>query len=135
MERMPSLATLMTPFPYSIEAARTVAEAREMMGAHGIQHLPVTRDGKLLGVISDRDVAQAAASELVGDRCSRDLYVVELSERLDDVLRHMAETRIHSAVVTRHGRLAGIFTSTDACRAFASFLSRRFPPEDGDDVA
>jgi acetoin utilization protein AcuB len=134
-ERMPSLAALMTPFPYSIGAARTVAEAREMMSRHAIQHLPVTKDGRLMGVISDRDVLHAAAAELVGDRCSRDLYVVEMSTRLDEVLLHMAEAQIHSAVVTRHGRLAGIFTATDACRAFGDFLREHFAPGGGDEAA
>ncbi len=49
-------------------------------------------------------------------------YVVDAQTPLDEVLDHMASHRIGSALVTSNGELAGIFTATDACRAFAEFL-------------
>ena len=47
---------------------------------------------------------------------------VALAEPLDDVLAHMSTHHIGSALVTTDGHLAGIFTVTDACRAFCRFL-------------
>jgi len=37
-------------------------------------------------------------------------------------LIEMAERRIGSAIVTRKGEIAGLFTATDACRCFAEHL-------------
>lgn len=135
MERMPGLGALMTPFPYSIGADRSIADARAMMDEHGIHHLPVTRAGELAGVLSDRDVGAAEPGDRVGERCAPAVYVVEMATRVDDVLRRMADQRLDAALVTRHGKLAGIFTTTDACRAFGDFLARHFPPDSDDDAA
>ena len=61
-------------------------------------------------------------------------YTGELATPLVIVLRHMAEHRLGSALVTRRGKLAGVFTVTDACRAFADYLDGG-PPGEGDDDA
>jgi CBS domain-containing protein len=71
----------------------------------------------------------------VGEVCVRHAYVVEDAERLDRVLLRMAADRIGSALVTRRGKLVGIFTVSDACRLFASWLRGRFPDPDGDEAA
>ena len=144
IEHMPSIKSVMTPFPYFVEATDTVALARRMMTRHGIRHLPVMRDGKLAGIISDRDVKYVLDPKL-GRPADPELrveathvsraYVVELSERLDEVLSHMATKHIGSALVVKNGKLAGIFTMTDACRAFAEFLRSIFPDSDNDSAA
>ena len=121
----------MTPFPYSVDAGASVDDALNFMREHQIRHLPVTENGELAGIISDRDIklilgpdfAYPKGDELrVRDAMVREAYVVDLGERLDDVLQHMAEHQLGSAIVTRKGKLAGVFTVTDACRAFAEFL-------------
>jgi len=48
----------------------------------------------------------------------------------------MAEKHIDSVLATKNGKLAGVFTSTDACRCFAEFLRDGFPKWDQDpDIA
>ena len=64
-----------------------------------------------------------------------DAYLVSDLTPLDEVLDHMAAQHIGSALVTKHGRLAGIFTSTDACRVYCDHLRRMFPKSAGTDVA
>ena len=139
---MIEVRSVMTPFPYSIDADEMVPEARAQMADHGIRHLPVTRGGALVGIVSERDLRLliAAGSGLsseftmrVGDVCGDDVYVVDLHEPLERVLFHMADQHLGSALVERKGKLVGIFTSTDACRCFAEHLSDREPPDD--DVA
>lgn len=135
----------MTPFPYSVAANETVEVARAMMEEHDIHHLPVLRDGALAGVVSARDIALCfdvlgAANTtfpmLVWGICARDPYVVELDTPLDEVADEMANRRIGSALVTRHGKLAGILTVTDACRALAVLLREiSRAADEGDDVA
>jgi CBS domain-containing protein len=71
----------------------------------------------------------------VRDAIVKDCYIVDLATPLGAVLRHMAEHRIGSAVVTRRGKLAGVFTTNDACRAFADYLEDVQAVDDGDDAA
>lgn len=122
----------MTAFPYSVEQDSPVDEALEFMRRHKIRHLPVTRTGELIGIVSDRDIklmlgpdfAYPDARELkVKDAMVQDPYIVDYSTPLGTVLNRMAEQHIGSAIVTRKGKLVGVFTSTDACRAFADYLS------------
>ena len=144
MKRIPSIKTVMTPFPYSVDVSASVTEAREFLREHRIRHLPVTEGGKLAGIVSDRDIklvlgpdfAYPNEKELkVGDVMVRDAYIVDLEMRLDEVLRHMAMHQLGSALVTREGKLAGVFTTTDACRHFADFLSDQFRRSGGGDAA
>jgi CBS domain-containing protein len=60
---------------------------------------------------------------------------VDLEERLDYVLAHMAAHHVGAAVVTRHGKLAGMFTTSDACRAFADRLRDQFRKSGGGNAA
>lgn len=144
MKRMPTIKAVMSPFPYSVDVGAPVADALEFMRKHGIRHLPVTQDGELAGSVSDRDIKLILGPDfanpdehetLVGHAMVRDAYVVDMDTRLDDVLAHMAEHHIGSAIVTRRGKLAGIFTVTDACRYFAEFLREQVRRSGGDDAA
>ena len=143
MRHMPTLATVMTPFPYAIDIDAPLEKAREMMEAHAIRHLPVTEGGALVGVLTERDMLRSLDTHRpsptppagrVRDACVLDAYVVELSERLDTVLLHMADQHIGSAIVVRHKKLVGIFTVTDACQAFGTYLRAQFPLDPDDDV-
>ena len=62
-------------------------------------------------------------------------YIVDLNERLDNVLKTMAEKHIGAVLVTRNGKLAGVFTSTDACEGFARYLRDQFNPPGGNEAA
>lgn len=144
MKRIPPIKTVMTPFPYSVDAGASVSEAREFMREHHIRHLPVTSDGKLLGMVSDRDIKLMLGPDFaypdekdlkVEQVMIHDAYIVDLDTRLDEVLHHMAIHQLGSAVVTREGKLAGVFTTTDACRHFADFLRDQFRRSSGGDAA
>lgn len=140
---MPAIKSVMTPFPFSVELGDPVTKAREMMSVHEIRHLPVVEDGRLIGVISQRDLLgslESAALPLspglrVVDIPREETHVVDLSEPLDRVLMYMAQHRIGATLVTKDGRLAGIFTLTDACTSFAESLRQRFPRRGGDEAA
>lgn len=144
MRRMPTIKSVMTAFPYSVAIGAPVTEAIEFMRKKNIRHLPVTDNGKLAGVISDRDIKLVLGPDFaypdpksltVAEAMLRDSYIVDLDERLDKVLSHMAEHHIGSAVVTRHGKLAGMFTTSDACREFAQFLRDQVRRAGGDSAA
>lgn len=141
---MPTVKSVMTAFPYSVAIGAPITEAIEFMRKKNIRHLPVTDDGELAGVVSDRDIKLVLGPDFaypdpksltVGEAMLREAYIVDLNERLDKVLSHMAEHHIGSAVVTRNGKLAGMFTSSDACREFAQFLLDQVRRAGGDDAA
>jgi CBS domain-containing protein len=138
---VPKLKNAMTPFPYSVDAEAPIDEAVEFMRTHKIRHLPVTAKGALTSVVSDRDIKLVLGPDFaypnsrdlkVRDAMVKDCYIVDLATPLAVVLRHMASERIGSAVVTRRGKLAGVFTANDACRAFADYLDDVVAIDDDD---
>ncbi len=143
-DHIPAVKWAMTPFPWFIHAQDRLPRAVEVMREQGIRHLPVTRDGRLVGVVTERDIQLAESMRpdpgerealSVEDVAALDPYVVDIGERLDRVLLEMAERRIGSALVVKHGKLAGILTASDACRAFGEFLQAMFPDGSSDEVA
>lgn len=141
MKQIPPIKAVMTAFPHSVASEAPVRRALEMMAEHGIHHLPVVEGERLVGVITDRDIRLAASAGtrgrdlIVADVETREAYVIELTEPLDVVALHMAERRIDAALVVKQGRLAGIFTLTDACRCLGQILRTLFPRGQGDDAA
>ena len=144
MKRIPQIKAVMTPFPHAIEHRLPLGQAAEQMREHKIRHLPVTKDGELAGLISERDIAiytqgtkqgEGAREVVVSDIAVSEVYVVDLTESLDNVLIHMSQHHIDCALVTKNGKLAGLFTVTDVCREFAGYLRHQFLPDDGNDAA
>ena len=144
MDHIPTMAAVMTPFPFSVDVSDSMLRARDLMTEHDVRHLPVVKNHKLLGILTDRDLKRALDPDLglppknelfVRDVYLPDPYIVDDLSPLDDVLEHMAAHHIGSALVTKNGRLAGIFTSTDACRVYCEHLRRIFPRPLGTDAA
>ena len=101
----------------------------------------IDTDHEIVGILSGLDLMAVSKGKRQGhgmqvkDVCTTDVYIVDLEEPIDNVVLTMAERHIGSAVVTRHGKLAGIFTWVDACRCFGDFLRAGKPSTAGDDVA
>lgn len=131
----------MTPFPYAVAPDAPLEEAVELMQEHDVRHLPVVKDHRIVGIIAYQDILSARSGGRrkdtlrVKDCYETDVYVVDLNEPIDNVLLTMAERHIGSAIITRQGRLAGVFTAMDACRCFGEYLSENFPHGGGDDAA
>lgn len=138
---MPPVSTLMTPFPYFVHPDEPIARVLALMREHDIRHVPVKEDDRVVGLISERDVRWLSSPRGAGvDPESvrvREVpvpppYAVELTAPLGPVLLEMARLHVGSAIVLRSGRLAGIVTETDICRALGHVLERRFTPGSGD---
>ena len=133
----------MTPFPYFVSSDDRVEAVEQLMREHGIRHVPVQDAGNVVGIVSERDLHHLVNRSLPAVDKARirvrsiqltDPYVVETETPLAEVAREMAERRIGSAIVVRHGRLAGIVSVTDVCRTLADLLDELYPP-DGTDAA
>ncbi|MEW5249236.1 CBS domain-containing protein [Microbulbifer sp. 2201CG32-9] len=142
MHHIPTLAALMTPFPYHIDINATAESALALMEEHNVHHLPVTRDGDLETVISRNNIERASSPGhrleeqqlYVSDLCARRPYIADIHDPLDRILLAMADTGIGSVLVMREGDLAGIVTVTDALRFCGNYLAELAQPVD-DSVA
>jgi len=134
MNRIPLIKSIMIPFPYSVELNTQVVSAREYMIGHEIHHLPVTEGNKIVGIL-DQVAIDNTNSKLVSEVELVKPHVFDLNERLDNILKIMADTHINTVLITRNEKLVGIFTVTDACRHFADYLREEFGPHDGNDAA
>jgi acetoin utilization protein AcuB len=132
---MPTVKVAMTTFPHSIEIEAPADEAWATMLDHKIRHLPVTDDGKLVGIVTERDLRLVLRPGVKpGEATLRhvvetDAFVVDDDTPLDVVANELAERQIGSALVTRHGKLVGILTTTDVCRLLAQALEAHFAPD------
>ncbi len=131
MQPRPTIGYVMTPFPHFIERDQHVTTAKTMLDQLRIHHLPVRDGDRMVGVITDQDLRQAEALGLnlsissnvrVADVCAKEVFVVDPDEPLDEVLMQMAERHVDAALIMKNGKLAGIFTVTDACRQFAKSI-------------
>ena len=125
----PALAieNYMTSVLIVIAPEQPIAEAARLMRLHGVRHLPVVRDGRVLGLLSQRDVYLIETLRdvdpqrvRVEEAMTTDVYAVEPEESVVSVARHMADRRIGSAIVEHNGKLLGLFTTTDSLRALAA---------------
>ncbi len=122
---LPAVGEYMTPSPCAVAPQESLDRARRLMRRHGVRHLPVMEDSKLVGILSDRDVGlllSTRAEANVGYAMSSKPYTVHPDMPLNKVVRVMAERKYGSAVVVDRGAVAGIFTTNDALSTLADVL-------------
>jgi acetoin utilization protein AcuB len=129
---IPTIQKYMTTTPLTIGSEQTIAKAASLMSEHHIRHLPVLHGGRLLGVLSDRDVKLIetfrdvdASKTRVEEAMTEQPYTVDPETPLDQVVRTMAEKKFGSAVVLQNQKVVGIFTTVDACQALSELLQTR----------
>ncbi|AKV01037.1 CBS domain protein [Labilithrix luteola] len=120
---------VMTAQPVTVGRDQPLAVAHAMMREHGCRHLPVLEHGDLVGVVSQRDLyfLETIAgvdmdTDRVDDAMSSDAYAVTPDAPVQEVAAEMAAHKYGCAVVMERGRVAGIFTATDALRVLAGFV-------------
>jgi len=128
----------MTPAPITVAPSAPIPKVQELMVHRRIRHLPVIEDGRLVGIITDRDVRTvqpSPASSLtvremnyllerltVRAVMSRPVLTVGPHESLAVALRLMLENRIGGLPVVDGERVLGILTAVDLLRAFSTTL-------------
>jgi acetoin utilization protein AcuB len=123
---MRTVGELMTPEPCCIPAASPIREAHKIMAAHALRHLPVIDGGRLVGLVSERDLLRLEAAFDVDQRrdpvrvaMTSPAYWVLPETPLSVVAGQMRDRGIGSAVVVSDGRVVGIFTTSDALEVLA----------------
>ncbi len=129
---IPTVQKYMTSVPKSIGFDRPLAHALETMRELRVRHLPVLKAGKLVGVLSDRDIKLVlgfngtdAKTMTVDEAYSPDPYFTTPTTPLNEVVRHMADKKYGCAIVMDNDKLVGIFTEVDAFNALSELLETR----------
>ena len=127
---------VMTEHVLTIEADAPVSQAHAWMRERAIRHLPVMRDGALVGVLSERDVfllLSLSGVEAEGESVEEAMTDVPFSVGPDDALaavtREMAARKYGCAVVVEGHRVVGILTAVDALRGLSDLLDALAPSE------
>jgi acetoin utilization protein AcuB len=124
-----AIQDVMTRSPHTVGVDIPLVKAKEMFREHGIRHLPVLQRGKLVGMLSDRNVKEALNSPgfetfLVEDAMIPGVFAVQRDTSLIDVLDAMAEEKYGSTVVLdEEDKVIGVFTTVDACRVLSQHLT------------
>jgi CBS domain-containing protein len=130
--QIPKIRELMTPSPRTIGESIPISTAKEYMSRDNIRHLPVLKAGRLVGIISDRDIKasesfRGSGKLIVEEVMTFDPYTVLEDEPLDKVLLTMADKKYGCALVRPAGSqvVSGIFTDTDALKFCSALLQRQ----------
>ncbi len=106
------------------EAAR---RAYELMRDRRIRHLPVVADGRLVGVLSDRDLrpillSPGLAGARVGELMSENLTTISPDALVEDAASLLVVRKIGCLPVVDGDRLVGIVTETDLLAVLVELL-------------
>jgi predicted transcriptional regulator/ribosome-associated translation inhibitor RaiA len=129
---------LMTKKPFLVEEDESVGAVLSLFREHGISHVPVVRDGTLVGIVSINDIItgifQPRQRQTVGDIAGEKVPVLSISAKgimtkpvitilpetmLKDAMENMQKFNISSLVVVSKGRPAGILTKRDILEPLA----------------
>jgi CBS domain-containing protein len=119
-----SIRDVMTSEPCTIDAGKSVAYAAKMMRDEDVGLAPIVEDDKLIGMLTDRDIAIRVVAEgrnpeqvTVAEVASRQIVMVGPQQDLDEALRIMAKRQVRRLpVVEEDGRLVGVVAQADVAR-------------------
>lgn len=126
---MRTISHYMTKQPWSVQADDSVAVARLMLAERQIRHLPVLDGGKLLGMVTERDLHTHGEAATV-EQIMTSALEIDVNTPFPDALEQMEHAGRDAIVITRNGVVDGIFTAMDAVRVLREKLrSRQRKPE------
>jgi len=119
----------MTPSPVTIGVEQSLREAHQVMRSFSIRHLPVLEHGKLVGIVTERDLQLLESFRDVDQRTTSvreamtiEPFVCHPDDAIELVARTMAQRKLGSALVVCDGQIIGVFTSSDVVRALADAM-------------
>lgn len=112
---------IMSPSCQWVAPEATIQDAAKMMKDHDIGFLPVGKDDKLIGTITDRDIVlkcvlagSSPSTAMVKDCMNSKLYYCFDDQSVDEVCESMAEMKVSRfPVVNRAKKLVGVVSYAD----------------------
>jgi CBS domain-containing protein len=119
-----SVSEVMTSKPTTIQSSTTLTEAARFMKSEDTGILPIVEGDRLIGVLTDRDIAIRAVAEgrdpnstTAGTIASDKIVTIDPDQRLDEALRMMGDYQVRRLpVVEEDGRLVGMLSQADIAR-------------------
>ncbi len=128
----------MTPDPVTIRPDTPVLEAMRHLKEKGFRRLPVVESGRLVGIVTDKDLKDAMPSKAttlsvwelnyllskltVSEVMAKPVITVGVDEPLEEAALLMEEYKIGGLPVLEGGRLVGIITITDVLKSFIEVM-------------
>ena len=123
---------IMMNSPVTLKPEDTLDLANDLISLGRIRHIPVVEDGRLVGLLSERDLIGAAAARIFGlkqksksallksvlikDVMKKKIITVTSDTKIGDAARLMADKKIGCVPVMNDGMLVGLVTTTDILR-------------------
>lgn len=108
---------------YTILPETSIEEAAKLMIERSLNHLPVVKEGRLVGIITSWDIAKAVAKKKIGsvaEIMTRNVIVTHPDEPVEIAARKMERNNISALpVVDSKKRVLGIVTSEDLSKLIA----------------
>jgi CBS domain-containing protein len=121
---MGQIRELMTVKPRTVKAGDTFVEAAKLMRGEDAGLAPIVDGDRLVGVVTDRDIAIRVVAEgrdpqstKVEEVASQNVVTIDPQQELDEALRLMAQHQLRRLpVVEEDGKLVGIVAQADVAR-------------------
>lgn len=120
------LREIMKPSPWTVTEITNLGDAHQMMTKHQIRHLPVVRDGRLCGILSERNILEYRAKTAFREDWWRAPVAVAMAtppqtagpdDSLTEVAGRLAAAKIGAMPIVERGALIGLVTVTDVLEA------------------
>jgi CBS domain-containing protein len=120
---MASIKDVMTSDVRSCEPSTTVVDAAKLMAQEDVGPVPVVQDGRLVGIVTDRDIVVRVVAEgrdpsstTLEEIASQDVVTVSPDDNLDRALQLLAQNQVRRLPVVEDDRLVGIVAQADVAR-------------------
>ena len=131
----------MTPDPVTISPDTPVLEAIKLLKEKGFRRLPIVEGGKLVGIVTDKDLKDAMPAKAttlsvwelnyllskltVSEVMAKPVITVQADEPLEEAALLMEEYKVGGLPVLEGDRLVGMITITDVLRAFIEVMGMK----------
>ena len=114
---------VMTPSPETVDSSSTAVEAARRMKQADAGMIPVVENGKLVGTVTDRDIALRVVAEgkdpeqtTVAEIASTEVVAVRPDSDLSEALMLMARHRVRRLPVVEGDAVVGVIAQADVAR-------------------
>jgi acetoin utilization protein AcuB len=125
----------------SVSPETPIHDALVMFKREHIRRAPVIKDGKMVGIVSERDLLNASPSPVtslsvwevnylvskvkVKQVMSKKVKTVDVDTPIEEAARIMADSKIGGLPVTHDGKVVGVITETDLFKIFLELMGAR----------
>ncbi|HSE84455.1 MAG TPA: CBS domain-containing protein [Thermodesulfobacteriota bacterium] len=115
----------MTRNPLTVVPEGDLVLTFNLLKKQGFRQIPVIKDGKLVGIVTDRDLRLTLGEDLmVGDVMSSNPVTVLEDSKLAEAAQIIRDRKFNALpVVSKSGKLVGIITTTDIIKGLLDVIA------------